>query len=768
MDDKRKTLLNLMKTNRNSFYKFFLKNEGYNPIIQKILDKMDEESCNIPSDLLIRWICKSYIFPDDIIKNSDGFLNTENIHKFVSKLTYLFAHFKSRLLYWKQYSPQLRLNHRQNSVSLLFMENKTNWGFIDTIDYIKFHFVLLANSLNKPYSQPIEQINLQPTWTASIFLTCPAVNTYQDVLSVSFIKYFFPIIVNTIAFFEIFPRGSVHLMYDPEGAFQSNVSNVRIGAPPTPPEATAATPLSSLQIFLQILLFHQSQFNDYEETLIHKTRLKLLEIIYEVLAEIPHENITFEQIFIYLLNKSSPTLNQLRIYRYTVSDYFRTKDGYRLGTNLKKRVPVVQEVPENSKDISGNGFIGQSMRFFFLRQRPYIFQEKKYMPPSYCLFMDAHTFGFCTATRQIAEAFRENYLQRRNFLVDSSSKTQYLFGHNYNYSRSWHTPLAPVPDISGKYKYSQKSPICGFIAVIGTASDESGDTPLMSDSDYQETFARLLTFREYPLGRTNFQCDLDYGNDEFLLGRLFQKYADPRQKTAIYFPLHYFYGPHNIFNISQEENEQIAMKRIFLLCYTKLKSFISPTNKLLQIRDIKHYLMNNTHFPDKTHIPFYFKYCVPSHLNFVCTYATSENIVYPYLGTGGSLADLHDDKQVGRTKWKMPDKYIGFKILHDLTLNIHELFFDNVMTTWQTNYILPDKIPAHIQIKTLEDYKRFYGDIFKPIATNSLLPKFLDIQSLRNFRLVTNYQTIFHTRRQVKIKRPLAHTQKKLTVKVVH
>jgi hypothetical protein len=740
------SLLNLIKTNRNSFYKFFLKNEGYNSSIQKILDKMDENSKHIPSDMLIRWICNSGIFSNNIIKNNNGFLNTESIHKFIIKLTYLFVHFKSRCLV--RPTNAYFLSPSVSSPKLNFIHNETNWGFTDVINYISFYLVQISG---KPVYNLNSDAHHQPTWTASIFLTSPAVNCYQDMFNVSFTKYFFPIVINAIAFYEIFPKGSIHLMYDSEGAFQSNLSNINISSISFPNKSC----VSALEKFLQVLLLHQSQFNNYEEDLNHKIRTKLQELVLQTLAELPPENMTFEFLFVYLLNKCSPSPNQLRIFRYTVSSYFRTHDGHRLGINLKK-------IPEISGEISGHGYIGQSMRFFFLRQKSFIFQDKRIQPPSFCLFMDAHTFGFCSASHQVFEAFRENYLRCR-LKNPEKSTTKYLFSHNYSYSRSWHTPL-PI-EMTKKYQYSKKSPICGFIGVIGNISDN--ESMLMTDIDYQETFGRLTTFRENPLGRINFSCDLDYGNDEFLIGYLFQKYADPRQKDILYFPLHYFYGPHNIFNIYQEENEQLVMKRIFRVCYSKLADFIPQKNKLLQIRDIKKYLGTNTYFPDNSQIPFYFKYCVPSHLNFVCAYACSENIVYPYLGTEESLADLNDDEQVGKSRWKIPDKLIGFKILQGLKLNIHELFFSNILTTWLTDHILPDNIQPFIQIKTIDEYRYFYKNIFKPIVTNPLLPQFMDISSLRNFRDSKSSQLQINSRRQIKIKRPLAHTQKNLMVNVV-
>lgn len=739
MDDK--PLVNLIRANRNSFYKFFLKNENPTGPVQYILNRMYNESKNIEADLLVRWICRSGIFPHNIIKNDDGFMNTESIHKFIIKLTYLFVYFKSRIPFSPSPSP--------SPSKLLFLENSHNWGFVDVKNYITFHRVELSGTFSQVPHTPLLPQNSalqQPTWTASVFLTCPEVNSYQDIFNVSFTKYLFPIIVNSIAFYEVFPKGSIHLMYDPEGAFQSTISNLNKSC--TSPNAVQ---LSGLEKALQILSLHQSQFNDYEEVLAHKVRTKLQKIIGITSQDLPQENISFEHLFIYLLNACAPSLNQLRIFRYTVSQYFKTKDGQRLGTNSKK-----VEMPRGL-DIPGHGFLGQSMRFFFLRQRAV---EKEFAPPSFCLFLDAHTFGFCEATRQVFEAFRENYLRRKSQL--QSDRTQYLFGHNYNYSRSWHTPLPP--EFQKKYQHSKKSPICGFIGVIG----DTTESPLMCDGDYQETFAKLLTFREAPLNRINFSCDLDYGNDEFLIGKLFQKYADPRQQKALYFPLHYFYGPHNIFNIYQEKNEQIVMKRIYRICYSKMSKYIVPHNKLLQIRDLKHYLMNNTQFPDKTPIPFYFKYCVPSHLNFVCAYACSENIVLPYLETGGTLGDLEDDKQVGRITWKIPDRHIGFKVLQGLKLNIHELFFDSILTTWLTDHILPDKTPTHILIKTFEDYKRFYTDIFKPISTNPLLPKFLDISGLRNFRISVEFAPGSQTRRQLKINSSLQQTRKNLMVKVVH
>jgi len=755
MDDNENSLLSLIKTNKNSFYKFLLKNEGYNNTIQHILNKMDKESSHISSDQLVRWICSSScgIFSDKIIKDSVGFLNTESIHKFIIKLTYLFVHFKSRN---KIYSLLPKVTQVPNNLKLGFYETLNNCGFVELINYIKISLVKIAGGSQA--STPSPQLppgQYQPTWTASLFLTSPTVNSYKDILNVSFTKYFFPIIINAIAFYELYPKGSINLLYDPEGAFQSKLSSIIINAPSVKDEIN----ISALGKFLQILHFHQSQFNDYEEILAHKIRTKLSIIIRQTFSELNcvlPDTLTFEFLFIYLLNKCAPSSNQLLIFRYIVSNYFRTKDGHRLGTNLKN-------IPENSNEVPGLGFIGQSMRFFFLRQKKFMIQEKTHCPPSFCLFMDAHTFGFCTATYHVVEAFRENYIKRKSLLIDEIP-SQYLFSHNYNYSRQWHTPLPT--NFTSKYEHQRKSPICGFVCVIG--DNTAKDSTLMSDNDYQETFGRILTFREKPLGRPKNTCDLDYGNDEFLIGHMFQKYSDPRQNQIIYFPMHYFHGPHNIFNIDQEENEQIIMKRIFRVCYSKLANtpFLSPKNKLLQIRDIKKYLLTNSLFPDRTPIPFYFKYCIPQDLNFVSSYACSENIMYPHLGTGGSLAELDDDIQVGLNHWKIPDKYVGFKILQDLKLNIHNLFFENIMTTWLTDYILPEKVQANILIKTLEDYRFFYYNIFKHISTNSLLPQFFEIASLRNFRIL-KLSTSSKTRRQVRIKNIVTNTQKNLIVKVI-
>lgn len=777
MNNRQKIIKNLIKTNKDSFYKFVfgqwnMKNTTQtDENIKKIINLLDEEvvDSDIPADHLIRYLCKNQnggsIFSDNLIKDDNGFINTEILHKFIVKLTFLIVHFQKKTL--KDF-PFLFYNLSETSSlpssqtpKIIYHENDTNFGFLDIRKHILFH---LAEIKLTSFQKTIQ--SYEPTWTASIFLTKSSVDSYRDVISQSFTKYLFPVLINAISFFEFFPRATLRLMYDSEGAFQSPLSRINIEAP------SCVSKISSLAKFLHILLLHQSQLNDYEEILAHKIRTRLLKIVQETLIELCNipDSITFEYLFIFLLKKIPQDPSQAFIFRYTLSNYFKTKDGARLGTNSNIRKNIL------NIDEPGHGYIGQSMRFFFLRQRQFIHQNTIIAPPSYCLFMDAHTFGFCDSSRIIVEAFRENYLKRASLLFPTQIQTQYLFTHNYNYSRIWHTPIS-----TKKYGYSKKSPSCGFMCVIGK-TDIIEDC-LMTDADYQETFGRLLTFREISLGREQSNLNpLDYGNDEFILGNLFKKYSDPRQNKIIYFPLHYFHGPHNIFGLLKNNNnnsdkkilyhEEVVMKRVYITCFKKLEKYIVKNNKLLQIQAIKQYLLTHSEFPDKTKIPFYFKYCIPSLINFVCSFGCSENIVYPFLGTGSSLAELEIDKDL--IGWNIPDKNIGFQIIKDLTICVHDLFFDNVMTTWCTDYILPEKVQGTIKIKTMVDYNRFYQEIFKPISTNPLLEKFIEIDSLRKFRIPS--PNFSETRRQVKIRIPskgnretsttARTTQKNLTVAV--
>lgn len=533
----------------------------------------------------------------------------------------------------------------------------------------------------------------------------------DELTATAFDKYIFNIIYNLICFYMHYPNGKCRVLLDREGGMQKPISSFF----PNMEEFIAS--------FLNYTRANRSapspshpNVTGYDfKTLLTEIVTSLTQYIRTETNEL-RTDVSLNDFFVYIMSLVAGNFLDSGA-SILIIDYERKdKSIPRLGIN-----PVGEQASLRCSEQDGypNGFIGQVMRYLFFRQKrfDFSFQPKgeerslnfTFEPMGLGCSVDAHATGYTKFLQEEINAFSENFI---NNAQSTGVDHMYLITVPPTYG-AWHPRQNTCPS-SAKRR--------GILAGLFFGIGGNERTTIITDSDYNNTIRQLFDDRFQRDDGRGDNCKFNYGNDEYVLANLLQKYNN--SENVIYMNTTW-----DLLDLtgSLSQLKYSLLYKLFLHYRTRF----TTTGTHSQIREIKSFMATDNE------IPYYMKIFTPDTINgiYCLNNQINENNNNDYGRLYKSLENVGDFLVL---KSKIIDTPLTgmFNLLHENYIKKDDYKILDIlgisMQTWCQDAVNPRRPGV-----SLRTYVKTYPEVNKQEAIDRFLyempKKYYDIESIRNY-----------------------------------